>query len=149
MSLPESVEIRLLGPADASVLDRIAPDVFDGPVDPRWTAEFLGDDRHHLAVALDGGLVVGMASAVHYVHPDKRPELWINEVGVAPTHRGRGVGQALLAALFERGRALGCTEAWVLTEEDNTAARRLYARAGGREEARPVYVTFALPKPQP
>ncbi len=149
MSGPASIEIRLLGPADHDVLDTVAPDVFDGPVDPRWVAEFLADERHHLAVALDGGLVVGMASAVHYVHPDKGPELWINEVGVAPAHRSRGVGRALLEALFERGRARGCTEAWVLTEEENTAARRLYARAGGHEEPRPVYVTFELTEPRP
>lgn len=144
MSGSESIEIRVLGPADHARLGDVAPDVFDGPVDPRWAAEFLADERHHLAVALDGGRVVGMASAVHYVHPDKGPELWINEVGVTPSHRTRGVGTALLEALFERGRARGCAEAWVLTEEENEAARRLYASVGGKEEARPVYVTFDL-----
>ena len=139
-----SVKIRLLGSADADLLGHVAPDVFDGPVLPRWTAEFLSDDRHHLVVALDDGLVVGMASAMHYVHPDKPPELWINEVGVAPTHRNRGIGTLLLDALFEHARTLGCTKAWLLTEEENTAARRLYARARGTEEERPVYVTFDL-----
>jgi len=140
-----TVQTRILGPGDRAVLDDVDPDVFDGPVDPRWSVEFLADPRHHLAVALDGGRVVGMASAVHYVHPDKPPELWVNEVGVAASHRGRGVGKALLRALFEHGRALGCAEAWVLTEEENAAARRLYASAGGEESAeKPVYVTFRL-----
>lgn len=138
------VDVRVLAPGDLAVLDDVAPGVFDGPVDPRLAAEFLADGRHHLAVALDGGRVVGMASALHYVHPDKRPELWIDEVGVAPTHHRRGIGRALLAALLERGRALGCVEAWVLTEEENAAARALYAAAGGEEAERPVYVTFAL-----
>ena len=32
--------IRLLGPGDASVLDNVAPSVFDNAIDPRWTAEF-------------------------------------------------------------------------------------------------------------
>jgi GNAT superfamily N-acetyltransferase len=137
------VEIRLLGTDDGSVLTRVAPDVFDHPVAPRWSAEFLGDPRHHLAVALDGGIVVGMASAVHYVHPDKAPQLWINEVGVAPTHQGRGVGRQILEALLARGRALGCTEAWVLTDEANTAARRLYAAAGG-VATRTLMYTFRL-----
>lgn len=58
----DDVAIRLLGPDDAGVLERVAEDVFDGPVDPRWTAEFLADARHELAVALDDGVVVGMAS---------------------------------------------------------------------------------------
>lgn len=140
--------IRILGPGDASVLGCVAADVFDNPVDPRWTAEFLADPRHHLAVAIDDGRVVGMASSVHYVHPDKPPELWVNEVGVAPTHRGRGIGRRLLEALFERGRALGCRQAWVATEPGNVAARRLYAAAGGTESPEPsVMVEFDL-KPE-
>lgn len=125
--------VRILGPGDAAVLDDVAEGVFDHAVDPRWTAEFLADSRHHLAVAIDEGRVVGMASAVHYVHPDKPPELWVNEVGVAPTHRGRGLGGRLLAALFARGRALGCRQAWVATDPENTPARRLYASGGGVE----------------
>jgi aminoglycoside 6'-N-acetyltransferase I len=127
--------IRLLGPDDAQVLERVAAGVFDNAVDPRWTAEFLNDHRHHLAVAIDGGEVVGMATAVHYVHPDKRPELWINEVGVSPTHRGRGIARALLEALFAQGRALGCRQASVGTDPANIAARRLYRAVGGVESA--------------
>ena len=139
------VTIRLLGPADAAVLARVDDDVFDGPLDPRWTAEFLADERHHLAVALVDGAVVGMASALHYVHPDKAPELWVNEVGVADGYQGQGIGRRLLAALFAHGLTLGCQEAWVATEFDNAAARRLYAAAGGIEESiDTVYVTFQL-----
>jgi ribosomal protein S18 acetylase RimI-like enzyme len=135
--------IRFLGSADAAVLASVAPEVFDNEVDPRWTAEFLADPRHHIAVALAGEQVVGMATAVHYLHPDKGPELWINEVAVAPSFRNQGIGKQLMAKLLSRGRALGCTEAWLGTEESNTAARRLYAAVGGVEEAM-VYITFEL-----
>ena len=126
-------EIRLLAPADASVLERVADQVFDEPVNAAWAREFLADPRHHLLVAIDGDTVVGFASAVHYVHPDKAPQLWINEVGVAPAHHRRGIGRAMLARLLEHGQALGCTEAWVLTEEDNEPARGLYQALGGVE----------------
>jgi aminoglycoside 6'-N-acetyltransferase I len=140
-----SIEIRVLGGADASVLANVAPEVFDHPIDAGWTAEFLADARHHLAVALDAGLVVGMASGVHYVHPDKPPELWVNEVGVASTHAGQGIGRRLLGALFERAGRLGCSEAWVLTDHANVAAQRLYAAAGGKEtHEQPVMFTFRL-----
>jgi aminoglycoside 6'-N-acetyltransferase I len=137
------IAIRMLGPMDAPVLSRVAAGVFDNGVDVRWTAEFLADPRHHMAVAILGGQVVGMASGVHYVHPDKPPELWVNEVGVAPSHQGQGIGRQLLEALFAHGRALGCNEAWLGTEENNVAARRLYAAVGGRESPM-VYVTFDL-----
>lgn len=139
-----AVEIRMLGPADAPVLRSVAPDVFDGPLDPELTAEFLSDARHHMAVAIDDGVVVGMASGVHYVHPDKPAELWVNEVGVAPTHHGRGLGRQLMRALLDHARTLGCIEAWVLTHRENAAARRMYAAAGGMEADSPLLIAFAL-----
>ena len=128
-----STVIRVLGPHEGAVLDNVASDVFDFPVDGRWTREFFADSRHHLAVAIHHGRVVGMASGVHYVHPDKAPQLFINEVGVARTHHGQGIGRRLLEALLAHARTLGCTEAWVLTTRDNEAARRLYRAAGGVE----------------
>jgi aminoglycoside 6'-N-acetyltransferase I len=139
----EAPVVRLLGPGDMAILDNVAEDVFDEDVDPRWTAEFLNDPRHHMVVALLGNQVIGMASAVHYVHPDKSPELWVNEIGVTPAYRQRGIGKQLIAALFSRGRELGCKEAWLGTEESNTAARRLYASVGGAEQSM-VYLTFDL-----
>jgi ribosomal protein S18 acetylase RimI-like enzyme len=126
-----TLEFRILNAGDAAVLDRVADDLFDGAIQPQLAQEFLGDARHHLAVAIDDGIVVGFASGVHYVHPDKPAELWINEVAVAPTHLRRGVAQSLLRLLFDAGRALGCGQAWVLTDRDNIAAMRLYASVGG------------------
>jgi aminoglycoside 6'-N-acetyltransferase I len=138
-------EIRILQRGDEAALTKVAPGVFDQAVDKYLTSEFLNDPRHHLAVAIEDGLVVGMTSAVHYVHPDKPPQLWINEVGVAPTHRGKGLGKALLSALFERGKTLGCTEAWVLTDRANIPAMRLYSSLGGVEfPSDQVMFTFPL-----
>jgi aminoglycoside 6'-N-acetyltransferase I len=141
-----AIEIKILDPQDASVLEHVAPDVFDDPIDVGRTKEFLVDPRHHLAVAIEDGLVVGFVSAVHYVHPDKPcPELWINEVSVAATHRGRGLGTRLLHSLFDVARGLGCAEAWVLTDRANTAAMRLYAAAGSTEAPTDhVMFTFRL-----
>ena len=126
-----TLEYRMLGAGDVAVLDRVADDVFDGEIQPALAREFLGDARHHLAVVIDDGVVVGFASGVHYVHPDKPAELWINEVAVAPSHLRRGIAQSLLRMLFDTGRALGCAQAWVLTDGDNAAAMRLYASLGG------------------
>jgi len=130
-----TVEIRVLGREDSSVLGNVAAGVFDHPVAMKWCTEFFEDPRHHLAVALEEEVVVGFASAVHYVHPDKPPELWINEVGVAPSHQRQGIGGRLVTALLDLGARLGCVQAWVLTSPGNTAARQLYAGAGGQEAA--------------
>ena len=139
-----ALEIKVLQGSDAHVLRTVADGVFDAPVDASLGTEFIHDPRHHLCVATENGVVVGFASAVHYVHPDKPNQLWINEVGVAPDHQGKGVAKRILSALLARGRDLGCTEAWVLTDEDNAAARALYRAVGGTE-APQIMITFRLP----
>lgn len=141
-----TTEIRALGVDEADLLDRVAADVFDDPVVPARAREFLADAHHHLVVAVEDGLVVGMVSAVDYLHPDKAdPELWINEVGVASSHRGQGLGQVLLRATLALGQQLGCRVAWVATERSNTPAMRLYAAVGGVEEPQDtVLFTFRL-----
>ena len=140
------IDVRVLRRGDEPVLTAVAPDVFDDPIDPAAAATFLADPRHHLAVAIDDGVVVGFASAVTYVHPDKRrPELWINEVGVAPTHQRHGLGRRLLDAVLDAGRRDDCSEAWVLADRSNTGAQRFYASLGGepaQEDA--VMFTFTL-----
>lgn len=128
-----AIEIRILNQGDRRALDQVAAGVFDNAVDPRLADEFLADPRHHIVVALEDGVIVGFASGVHYVHPDKAPELFINEVGIAPSHHRQGLGKAVVTSLLEVGRQLGCREAWVLTDRENTAAMALYASAGGEE----------------
>ena len=147
--MSDRLEIRLLGAGDERVLERVGEDVFDDPIDAGGAHEFLSDPRHHIAVAIDDGVVVGFASGVHYVHPDKPvPELWVNELGVASTHRQRGIGKAVLNCLLDAGRALGCEQAWVLTERDNVAAMRTYASiAGAQTPSDHVMITFLLGDP--
>ena len=140
------VEVRLVGRHEAGLLSHVAPAVFDDPIDPARAEEFLADPRHHLVVAIDKAAVVGFASAIHYLHPDKaRPELWINEIGVAPAHRNRGLGRRLLDALLDVARRAGCAEAWVLTDPTNAAAIQLYSKTPGAEAPAPqLMFTFSL-----
>jgi ribosomal protein S18 acetylase RimI-like enzyme len=128
------IAIKILNYNDIDILRNIDPDVFDDALDLQRAEEFLADPRHHLAVAIDDRLVVGFVSAVHYVHPDKpHPEMWINEVSVAETHRRQGLGKRLMNAVLDVGRELGCAEAWVLTDRENTAAMNLYSAVGNPE----------------
>jgi ribosomal protein S18 acetylase RimI-like enzyme len=143
--LKNVIEIRILKPGEEAILAIIAPGVFDEDIDAKLAREFLTDPRHHIVVALDNGVVVGFASAVDYVHPDKPRELWLNEVGTAPTHQGQGIGKRVMRAILEHGRALGCKIAWVLTDTDNNAARALYKSAGGKElSTDTVHIEFDL-----
>lgn len=105
------VTVRILSAAEHPILSHVEADVFDNVVDPLLAQEFLSDPRHHLAVAIaQDGRLVGMASAVHYVHPDKPPQMFIDEVGLSQAHEGQGLGRRLVPALLERAAELGCTE---------------------------------------
>lgn len=137
------IDVRMLESHEAHLLEDIASDVFDAKVEAAWRDEFLADPRHHLAVAFDGSRVIGMASGVHYLHPDKPPELFINEAGVSEPYQNQGVGRRLVGALLAHAATLGCESAWVLTDADNEAARRMYSAAGGSEMPdRPVLIEF-------
>lgn len=131
-----TAQIRVLGPGDEATLERVAHDVFDGEPQPGVVRELLADPRHHLVVAVEDETVIGFVSGVHYMNPDKRQELWVNEISVAPPYRRRGVARALLHALLQVGARMGCNEAWVLTDRENVGAVRLYQAAGGTEAPR-------------
>ena len=81
------MEIRLLAAADTALLDRVAPDVFDEPLQPALVAEFLADDRHHMVVALDDGLVCEgqpvLRDHLYYFEPG-RTELGLQGTSSAP-----------------------------------------------------------------
>lgn len=142
------VDCRLLGAGDERVLDRVAPDVFDHAVDPAQARAFLRAPGHLIVVALDRGTVVAMATGAVLLHPDKPPQLFVNEVGTDPAWRRRGLARRLLALLLARGRELGCTAAWVATEAGNREARALYVDAGGTEDAEQAVVfNFRLGAP--
>jgi ribosomal protein S18 acetylase RimI-like enzyme len=139
------IDIRVLGPGDEALLLGAAPDLFDNPVEPGLAQAFLEEPSHRIAVAIDAGVVVGFASGVRYVHPDKPWSLWINEVGVAPTHRRRGLAACVVRALLGSARQAGCAEAWVGTERSNAAAIALYEAVGGEREGDEEFLAFWFP----
>ncbi len=126
-------EIRMAGLDDLEFICAVDSDIFDFPVERDWAREFLQDPRHHLAIAVVDGRIIGMASGIHYLHPDKASQLFITEAGVDVCFQGRGVGRKLIRKLCEHGAQIGCTGAWVATENTNEAARKCYTAAGGRE----------------
>jgi GNAT superfamily N-acetyltransferase len=143
-----NVDIRLATSDDSASLLAADAELFDYPVDPECTAEFLADPRHHIALAMCGCRVVGFASAIHYLHPDKAPHLFINEVAVLAEFRNQGIARGMVKLLCEHGRTLGCTEAWVATEPGNAAAHRTYSAAGGQAvEEKFVMFNFDLAAP--
>jgi ribosomal protein S18 acetylase RimI-like enzyme len=111
---------------------KAAEHLFDDPVDLDATRRFLADDVNHLLIAYVEGEPAGFVSGTQIVHPDKSaPELFLNELGVDEAYRGRGIGKELVAELWTFAQSRGCRAMWVLTDESNVAAHKVYAGAGG------------------
>lgn len=117
---------------------KAAEALFDDPVDVDATRRFLASAENVLLLAYVDGSPAGFVSGTELSHPDNPdPELFLNELAVDEAHRGRGIGRALVAELWRVAQELGCRGMWVLTDDDNAAANKVYSAAGGtrvREE---------------
>ncbi|WMT86931.1 GNAT family N-acetyltransferase [Pelagibacterium sp. 26DY04] len=132
MTQPAGILVRVIGEADLDLLLSADTSVFDEPVKPDLAKAYLAHPDYLIALATDGDKVVGMATGLFYFHPDKHPEFYVNEVGVAESHQRRGIGKKLMAVLLDAAAARGVTYGWVATETDNLPARSLYEAIGGK-----------------
>jgi ribosomal protein S18 acetylase RimI-like enzyme len=140
-----NLNIKLATLDDLEAMKEVGDQLFDLPVKTERAMEFLEDSRHHLVLAYIHSKVVGMASGFHYVHPDKDPELFINEVGVIEEYQNKGIGSELVKFICETGKNLGCKEAWTATENSNNAAIKCYLNAGGLQgEKSTVHFHFQI-----
>ena len=57
----------------------------------------------------------------------------IDELIIAKSHRGKGIGKQLLSGAIEKSRQLGCCEVEVSTEKTNIKAREFYRQCGFTE----------------
>jgi [ribosomal protein S18]-alanine N-acetyltransferase len=111
---------------------KAAERLFDDPIDLEATRRFLENQANHLLIAYVGGDPAGFVTGTELTHPDKpAPELFLNELGVDASYRGRGIATELVAQLWGIARSRGCRGMWVLTDASNPAALKVYARAGG------------------
>ena len=111
---------------------KAAERLFDDPVDLEATRRFLANETNHLLIAYVEGEPAGFVSGTELIHPDEAdPELFLNELGVGAAYRGRGIARQLVAELWRIAQERGCRGMWVLTDDDNEAALKVYAGAGG------------------
>lgn len=97
-------------------------------VDAAWLARRARFEQHDLSnsiVALEGDEPAGMAALA--VRGERG---WVGGFGVVPRWRGRGLSRRLLSELVGRARAAGVRRLSLEVLQGNTAALRLYERAG-------------------
>lgn len=73
---------------------------------------------------------------VHYVFHRScwtaGPYCYLQDLFTVPEARGRGVGRALIEAVYQRAAEAGASRVWWLTQETNYAGRMLYDRVADR-----------------
>ncbi len=93
-----------------------------------WARFFDAYEPVHafVAEAADGGLI----GTVHYLYHRSTtsigPNCYLQDIFTTPEARGKGVGKALIEAVYERARTDGCARVYWHTRETNTTAMRLY-----------------------
>ncbi|WP_457555811.1 ribosomal protein S18-alanine N-acetyltransferase [Candidatus Pyrohabitans sp.] len=117
--------IRKFQPGDLQRVYEIEAQSFKDPYHPIFLInlyELYGDT---FLVAEEAGEVVG------YVIARKvNAKGHIIAIAVAPEHRCRGIGRALMLAVEEELRKKGVTELWLEVRVSNTRAVKFYKRLG-------------------
>lgn len=92
-----------------------------------WERFFDGYEPVHALVADDGGTLVGLT---HYLFHRSTtaigPNCYLQDLFTSEAARGKGIGRALIEAVYERAKAAGSPRVYWQTQEDNRTARRLY-----------------------
>ncbi len=106
-----------------------------GPLPADVVERLISGLRQHpttlVLLAYSGDQAVGIATCFRGFSTFRaRPLLNVHDLAVAPSHRHRGIGARLLAAVEQRALELGCCRLTLEVQENNAVARRAYARAG-------------------
>ena len=82
-------------------------------------------------LAFDGDTAVGLVHYIFHVHNWRVEDVcYLQDLYADPDVRGKGVGRALIEAVYARADANGAPSVYWLTQDFNATARRLYDRIG-------------------
>ena len=94
-----------------------------------WARFFDPDEPVHALVADIDGQLVGL---VHYLFHRStiliEPNCYLQDLFTSEAARGRGVGEALIRAVYDAAKAAGGSVVYWHTHETNATARKLYDR---------------------
>jgi GNAT superfamily N-acetyltransferase len=84
-------------------------------------------------LAFDGDRAVGMVNWItHRSCWTPGDYCYLQDLFAAPDIRGKGIGRALIEAVYAEAKARGCSRVHWLTHETNTEAMQLYDRIGDK-----------------
>ena len=126
-------------PNNKTLLANIADDVFDYNIAAPQLDAYLAQSNHKLIVAIVGDQVVGQIRGMIHFQPDEPPHLYVDNLGVAPEQKRKGIAKALFEALTVWAKAEGCVSFWVATETDNHEGNSFYRAIGLKGQTMYLY----------
>ncbi len=94
----------------------------------------LSEANSYILVAEIGGVVVGFVNfTMRKTILHRSLSGLIDELIIAKSYRGKGIGRQLLSSAIEKSRQLGCCEVEVSTEKINIKAKEFYGQCGFME----------------
>jgi GNAT superfamily N-acetyltransferase len=98
-----------------------------------WQRFFDADEPVHALVAEQDGELIGLT---HYLFHRSTtaiaPTCYLQDLFTSSAARGRGVGRALIEAVYARAQAAGSPRVYWQTHETNATAMRLYDQVADR-----------------
>ncbi|PKP61081.1 hypothetical protein CVT91_03855 [Candidatus Atribacteria bacterium HGW-Atribacteria-1] len=94
----------------------------------------LSEANSYILVAEIGGVVVGFVNfTTRKTILHRSLSGLVDEIIIAKSYRGKGIGRQLLSSAIEKSRQLGCCEVEVSTEKINIKAKEFYRQCGFME----------------
>lgn len=98
-----------------------------------WSRFFDAYEPVHALVAESDGVLLGLVHYLFHRNTIKiEPSCYLQDLFTTESARGRGVGRALIEAVYERAKAAGSSRVYWQTHETNTTAMKLYDKVGER-----------------
>ena len=98
-----------------------------------WSRFFDANEPVHALVAESSGRIVGLAHYLfHRSTTQLAPVCYLQDLFTVEESRGKGVGRALIEAVYERAREAGAKRVYWQTHETNATAMRLYEQVAER-----------------
>jgi len=92
-----------------------------------WSRFFDAYEPVHALVAEADGQLLGLAHYLFHRSTTRiEPSCYLQDLFTVPAARGRGVGRALIEAVYEQAREAGCPRVYWQTHESNATAMALY-----------------------
>jgi GNAT superfamily N-acetyltransferase len=98
-----------------------------------WSRFFDAYEPMHAVVASRAGRLLGLAHFLfHRSTTQVGPTCYLQDLFTVEEARGKGVGRALINAVYEHARGAGSPRVYWQTHETNAVARQLYDKVAER-----------------